>query len=78
MNTADEAILEAMRALGGEGSISQVKGWIDQRMPGKWKDISTAMADLAYPGSPSSTYPLEKRFLERIRPGVYRLREGWK
>jgi hypothetical protein len=35
MNTAAEAILEAMRALGGEGSISQVTSWIEERMPGK-------------------------------------------
>ena len=74
-STAAEAIKEAMQALGGESTSREVSAWINDRYPGRWKDISTAMADLTYPGSPSSTYPVSQRFLERIAPGRYRLRE---
>jgi hypothetical protein len=73
-STVAEAIREAMHALGGEAAIKEVSAWINQRYPGRWKDVSTAMADLAYPGSPSPTYPASQRFLERVAPGRYRLR----
>ena len=73
-STAAEAIKEAMHALGGEAASKDVSAWITQRYPGRWKDVSTAMADLTYPGSPSSTYPESQRFLERVAPGRYRLR----
>jgi hypothetical protein len=73
--TAAEAIGEAMNALGGEAAIRDVSAWISQRYPGRWKDVSTDMADLTYPGSPSSTYLSSQRFLERVAPGRYRLRK---
>jgi hypothetical protein len=74
--TAADAIREAMLALGGEVSIRQVKDWIDTRYPGRWKDISTAIADLTYPGNQSSTYSMGQRFLVRTARGRYRLRRA--
>lgn len=71
-----KAIKKAMIALGGEASIQEVTEWINHYYPNKWKDnsISTAMADLTYPGNPSSQYAPEDRFLERVGRGIYRLR----
>ena len=74
--TQAEAIREAFDALGGERTPSEIKSWIERRYPGRWKDVSTAMADLTLPGTQSSGYKPEQRFLERVRPGVYRVRSG--
>lgn len=73
-STVAEAIREALQTMGGEGSVSQVKAWIELRYPGRWKDVSTPMADLTFPGNPSSGYGPEQRFLERVGAGRYRLR----
>lgn len=69
-----EAIIEALDVLGGSGSISEVKTFINTKYSNKWKDIGTAMADL-YPESTSSLYPQSQRPLERIGRGKYRLRK---
>ena len=76
MTTAAEAIREAMLALGGEASIPEVTAWIAGHYPRRWRNstISTEMADLTYPGSRSSEYPTSRRFLVRVRPGLYRLK----
>ena len=74
MTTAADAIREAMTDRGGEADAREVKIWVDDRYPGEWADITVDMADLAYPGSPSSRYPPDRRFLERVRRGRYRLR----
>jgi len=74
MATAADVIREAMEALGGEASARDVKNWVDARYPAGWSDITVQMADLAYPGNSSSTYPDDQRFLERIERGRYRLR----
>lgn len=71
-----EAIWQAMTALGGERSIQEVTDWIESRYPLRWKDVGTPMADLTFPGNNSSSYPLERRFLERTGPGRYRIRQG--
>jgi hypothetical protein len=63
-----------MNALGGEADARDVKAWVDDRYPGGWADITVQMADLTHPGNPSSTYPNEERFLERVARGRYRLR----
>ncbi len=78
--TAAQAILQAMRSLDGECSISQVEHWISDHIGEYWKDISTSMADLTYPGNNSSPYKPEERFLESVHSGVgvYRLRNDWK
>jgi hypothetical protein len=74
MTTAADAIREAMIALGGEADAREVKAWVEARHLGRWTDITVDMADLAYPGNASSTYPANGRFLERVRRGRYRLR----
>lgn len=70
-----DAIREALENLGGEGTIKQVKDYIVSKYGPRWKDISTAMADLTFPGSKSSTYTINERFLERVAKGRYRLRK---
>jgi hypothetical protein len=74
--TAAELIRAALASIGGEGSIQDVQDWVRRSHPGLVTDstISTAMADLAYPGNQSSNYPSTTRFLERIGPGRYRIR----
>jgi hypothetical protein len=73
--TEAEAIWQAMTAMGGEQSIEAVAKWIERRYPKRWKDVGTPMADLAFPGNPSSHYSPEQRFLERTGSGVYRVRQ---
>jgi hypothetical protein len=74
--TAAELIRAALESMGGEGSIQEVQDWARRSHPGALTDstISTAMADLASPGNPSSTYPTTARFLERTGRGRYRIR----
>ena len=74
MTTAADAIRSALEALGGEADARDVKAWVDERYPGEWADITVQMADLTYPGNPSSTYPPERRFLRRVTRGRYALR----
>lgn len=73
--TEAEAIWQAMTAFGGDQTISRVTSWIAERYPGRWKDVGTAMADLALPGNVSSHYASEQRFLERVDIGPYRVRQ---
>jgi hypothetical protein len=75
--TVAEAIRAAMRDLGGEVDIRAVEEWVGTNHPGLAAPgtVSTTMADLAYPGSASSTYPTEERFLVRVSRGRYRLRQ---
>ena len=70
-----DAIVEALNSLGGSGSISEVRSYINSKYPGKWKDVGTTMADLC-PESTSSLYPKKHRVLERIGRGKYRLRKS--
>lgn len=74
MTTAAEAIGETMEALGAEAQARDVKPRVDERYPGRRADVTVDMADLAYPGNASSAYPPERRFLERVSRGRYRLR----
>jgi predicted HicB family RNase H-like nuclease len=71
--TVVDAIHQAMTAMGGERSISEVERWISNNLGRHWADVGTAMADLTIDGNESSTYSPERRFLERVRRGVYRL-----
>ncbi len=70
--THTEAVREAMEELGGIATIKEVRGFIDEKYPGRWKDITTKMADLSVE-STSSLVPVDKRFLSRIDRGKYRL-----
>lgn len=72
--TLKDVIKEAMLFRGGEASIEQVKSFIASNYGPRWKDVETTMADLTYPGSKSSTYSEQARFLERTGRGRYRLR----
>lgn len=69
-----DAVVEALTSLGGSGSISEVRSYVNSKYPKKWKDIGATMADLC-PESTSSTYPQKDRVLERIGRGKYRLRK---
>ena len=71
--TVADDIRQAMTAMGGERKIYEVKGWISEHLGRHWADVGTAMADLTIPGNSSSTYSPERRFLERVGRGVYRL-----
>lgn len=75
-DTEAEAIWQAMTAMGGERSIQEVTEWISRQYPHRWKDVGTPMADLAFPGNHSSSYPPARRFLERTAPGRYRIRQS--
>ena len=71
-----DCIIEALKSLGGEGSIDEVKNWIDRYCVKKWKDIATTMADMVssqYGGNETSTCPRQKRVLQRIGRGRYKL-----
>lgn len=72
--TVAASIREALEALGGEASVHDVKEWVSSHYPGRWKDVAVPMADLSYRGSRWSQYAPERRFLERVSPGRYRLR----
>ena len=74
--TCKDAIREALVHLGGEGTTEEVKNYIKPKYGDRWEDntITTLMADLAYPGNPSSNIPMNERFLIRIGRGKYRLR----
>lgn len=76
MTTAADAIRSALEALGGEADARDVKESVEARFPGHWADITVQMADLTYPGSPSSTYPVDERFLRRVKRGRYALRQA--
>jgi len=71
-----QMILDAMEDLGGERSISEVIGRINSHYPNEnvsHSSVSTAMSDLSVNGPPSSLYPMDRRFLWRVKRGLYRL-----
>lgn len=78
MTTAVDAISEAMRALGGEASISDVTNWIERHYPRNWRagTIATLMADLTLPGNRSSPFTPSERFLRRVGTDRYRAEDA--
>jgi hypothetical protein len=68
------AIDAALRRLGGEGTITEITAAIEVAHPGRWRDISVALADHTSPGSGASQVPPERRILSRVSRGRYRLR----
>jgi hypothetical protein len=68
-----EIIVEALTALGGSGSVSEVKHYLKLKYGREWKHIETVMADLSE-GSQSSFFLPEDRVLRRIGPGKYALK----
>ncbi len=68
-----DAIVEALKSLGGSGSISEVTAYIHAKYGReRWKAIGTEMADMC-PESESSLTPPNERVLQRIRRGKYTL-----
>ena len=75
--SAHEAVTVAMRALGGDRTIQEVRTWIEAHLSQGWVDIGTTMADMS-PSSTSTTgLPLEQQVLDRVSDGTYRLSERW-
>jgi hypothetical protein len=69
-----EMIRDAMTNLGGEATIQQVQRYLNDKYRGlNQGSISTSMSDLSVNGPPSSLYPMDRRFLERISRGKYRI-----
>jgi len=62
-----EAVVEALTSLGGSGSISEVRKYINSKYSSKWKlnTVGTIMAYLC-PESTSSLYPKKDRVLEKL------------
>ncbi|MBO8171496.1 MAG: hypothetical protein H0Z33_06385 [Bacillaceae bacterium] len=76
MSTQSDAIIKAFEELGGTRSIREIEDWVNRKYGAKWKDFSTLMADMvpvSHGGNTSSTVPEEKRVLERVSRGYYRL-----
>ncbi len=74
---AHEAVIVAMRALGGERTVQEVKAWIEAHLTERWEDIGTTMADMA-PSSTSTTGLSPKRqVLDRVAVGTYHLSDRW-
>ena len=68
-----EIIVEAINALGGSGSVSEVKHYLKLRYGREWKHIETVMADLSVETKTSFFLP-EDRVLRRIGQGKYALK----
>jgi hypothetical protein len=67
-------IREAMTHFGGEATIQQVCSYLNEKYPGlNQGSISTSMSDLSINGPPSSLYSEDKKFLQRVARGRYRL-----
>lgn len=62
---------------GGPLAIRDVAAWIELHFPGRWKDVSTAMADLTVGGNTSSPYRDSDKCLIRVSRGVYRLADAY-
>ena len=76
--TIREAIIECFRAHeGGPMRARDVEKWVQQHYPGRWKEVTTGLADLTIGGNPSSGYRDTERCLVRIERGVYRLDEAF-
>jgi ribonuclease-3 len=67
-----ELIGEAVLALGGHASISEVEHYLTQSPFPAPSDVGGTMADMCVDAPPSSTVPEQWRVLERVRRGVYR------
>ena len=68
-----EAIVEALSAVGGTGTASDVREYIKSKHGKDWKDIERIMDDLCVESS-SSFFPPEDRVLNRIEQGKYSLK----
>jgi hypothetical protein len=69
-----EAIVEALIALGGSGSASEVRQYIKSKHGKDWKDIEKVMDDLCQESTSSFFLP-EDRVLTKTGQGKYALKE---
>lgn len=75
--TQTEAIIEASHALKGIRSIDEIRTWVGRKYGDRWVDFATAMADmvpLSHGGNQASNVPDERRVLERVSRGTYKLK----
>ena len=68
-----DAIVEALSALGGSGTASEVRDYIKSKYGKDWKDIETIMYDLCQE-SQSSFFPREDKMLTKIGQGKYSIK----
>ena len=71
-------IIEAFQTLGGDRTIDEIDNWIKRNHGANWtrSSISTTMADMVptrLGGNRTSTVPNNKRVLQRVTRGTYRL-----
>ncbi|NIK80584.1 hypothetical protein FHS15_005775 [Paenibacillus castaneae] len=76
--TLYEAIIDAMRTLGGERHYTEIDDWILSNYGPRWKSCQTEVADMVHPerggkNNISSRLPIEKRVLTREGDGIYSL-----
>lgn len=79
MPTQPEVIMEAMKDLGGECRIEEIKNWVGLKYGDRWKDFHTIMADMvpvSHGGNNSSTIASKYRCLKRVSRGNYSLIEA--
>ena len=69
-----DSIVEALTALGGSGTATEVRGYIKSKYGKDWTDIEKIMDDLCQE-SESSFFLPEDRVLTKIGQGKYALRE---
>jgi len=69
-----ESIVEALNALGGSGTVAEVRGYIKSHYGKDWREIKKVMDDLSQE-SESSFFLPEDRMLTRIGHGKYALKE---
>jgi len=69
-----DSIVEALSALGGSGTATEVRGYIKSKYGKDWKDIEKIMDDLCQE-SESSFFLPEDRVLTKIGQDKYALRE---
>ena len=69
-----DSIVEALNALGGYGTVAEVRGYIKSHYGKDWREIKKVMDDLSQE-SESSFFLPEDRVLTRIGQGKYALKE---
>lgn len=69
-----DSIVEALNALGGSGTATQVRDYMKSKYGKDWKDIEKIMDDLCHESTSSFFLP-EDRVLTKIGRGKYALRD---
>lgn len=69
-----DSIVEALNALGGTATVTEVRAYIKSKYRRDWRDIEKVMDDLCQEASSSFFLP-EDKVLTKIGPSKYSLRE---